>query len=221
MATVEALRIEIQQELVKAETNFNSHLANIKKRLDTQDNFDKDTQDTVAKLTERMGGFDTVSSNFATQVTVNDTALKKIQAEQTKGLEEMRTGLENLFSGSGIFTVLQNLVNNHEKTIKDLEDKMKAGSSFSSGDKHRRSILDFRSLSDVKMLEHGGGFLTWADSFRNVFEQLNNKSPSLINLLEKLIVEQVEQKKKDIGTSHVDAIFDLFRDKGERPDLEY
>ena len=120
-----------------------------------------------------------------------------------------------------MFTALQNLVNNHERTIKDLEDKMKAGSSFSSGDKQRRSILDFRSLSDVKMLEHGGGFLTWADSFRNVFEQFNRKSRSLINFLEKLIVEQVEQKVKDMGTTHVDAIFELFRDKGERPDLEH
>ena len=98
MATVEALRVEIQQELVKAETNFNSHLASLKERSDTQDNLDKDTQDTVAKLTVRMGGFDTASSNFATQVAVNDTALKKIQAEQTKGLEEMRSGLENIYS---------------------------------------------------------------------------------------------------------------------------
>ena len=130
MATVEALRVEIQQELVKAETNLNSHLASLKEMLDIQDNFDKDTQDTVARLTERMGGFDTASSNFAALVTVNDTALKKIQAEQTKGLEEMRSGLENIFSGSGIFTVLQNLVNNHEKTIKDLEDKMKTGIFF-------------------------------------------------------------------------------------------
>ena len=94
MATVEALRIEIQQKLVKAETNFNSHLANLKERLDTQDNFDKSTQDTVGDLSRRMAGFDTVSSNFATQVTENDAAFKKIQAEQTKGLEEMRFGLE-------------------------------------------------------------------------------------------------------------------------------
>ena len=192
MATVEALRVEIQQELVKAETTFNSHLANLEERLDTQDNFDKSTQDTVGDLSRRMAGFDTASSNFATQVTENDAALKKIQAEQTKGLEEMRSGLGNIFSGSGIFTALQNLVNNHEKTIKDLEDKMKAGSSFSSGDRHRRSILDFKALSDVKMLEHGGGFLTWADSFRNVFEQFNRKSRVLINCLEKLTVEQVE-----------------------------
>ena len=101
MATVEALRVEIQQELVRAETNFNSHLANLKERLDTQDSFDKDTQDIVAKLTERMGGFDTASSNFAAQVTVNDTALKTIQAEQTKGLEEMRSGLEKYIQWVG------------------------------------------------------------------------------------------------------------------------
>ena len=106
MATVEALRVEIQQELVKAETNFNSHLASLKERLDTQDNFDKDTQDTVAKLTERMGGFDTASSNFAAQVTVNDTALKTIQAEQTKGLEEMRSGLENIYSVGRVYLLL-------------------------------------------------------------------------------------------------------------------
>ena len=94
MATVEQLRIEIQQELLKAETNFNGHLANLKERLDTQDNFDKSTQDTVGDLSTRMAGFDTASTNFATQVSVNDAALKQIQAEQTKGLEEMRSGLE-------------------------------------------------------------------------------------------------------------------------------
>ena len=80
MATVEQLRVGIQQELVKAETNFTTRLASLKERLDTQDNFDKDTQDTVAKLTERMGVFDTASSTFATQVSVNDAALKKMQA---------------------------------------------------------------------------------------------------------------------------------------------
>ena len=66
MATVEQLRVEIQQELVKAETNFTTHLASLKERLDTQDNFDKDIQDTVAKLTERMGVFDTAASTLAT-----------------------------------------------------------------------------------------------------------------------------------------------------------
>ena len=130
MATVEQLRIDIQQELVKAEQHFTTHLTTLKERLDTQDNFDKDTQDTVAKLTERMGGFDTASSNFAAQVSVNDAALKRIQAAQTEATEQMRSDLEHIFSGSGIFTVLQNLVNNHERTIKDLEDKMKAGSFF-------------------------------------------------------------------------------------------
>ena len=34
-------------------------------------------------------------------------------------------------------------------------------------------------------------------------------------------MEQVEQKVKDMGTTHVDAISELFRDKGERPELEY
>ena len=34
-------------------------------------------------------------------------------------------------------------------------------------------------------------------------------------------MEQVEQKMKDLGTSHADAIFELFREKGERPELEY
>ena len=138
MATVEQLRIEIQQELLKAETNFNGHLANLKERLDTHDNFDKSTQDTVGDLSTRMAGFDTASTNFATQVSVNDAALKQIQAEQTKGLEEMRSSLENIFSGSGMFTALQNLVNTHENTIKDLEAKIKSGSSFSSGGRPSR-----------------------------------------------------------------------------------
>ena len=98
MATVEQLRAEIQQELLKAETNFNGHLANFIERLDTQDNFDKNTQDTVGDLSARMASYDTASSNFATHVTVNDAALRQIQAEQTKGLEEMRANLENIYS---------------------------------------------------------------------------------------------------------------------------
>ena len=34
-------------------------------------------------------------------------------------------------------------------------------------------------------------------------------------------MEQVEQKMKDIGSSHVDVMFELFREKGERSELEY
>ena len=217
MATVEALRVEIQQTLAEGEGKFEEfkknatlQLASLNDRITTQDNFDTDTQDTVAKLTERMGGFDIASSNFAAQVIHNDAALKKITDQQTKNLEEMRASLENIFNGSGMFTALQNLVNHHESTIKELEDKLKSSRDFTAGDKrpqYNRSILDFKALSDIKILDHGGGFLTWADTFRNVFEQFNRKSRPLINFLEKLTVEQVELKVKEDGSTQFEAIF--------------
>ena len=104
-----------------------------------------------------MASYDTASSNLATHVTVNDAALRQIQAEQTKGLEEMRSSLENIFSGSGMFTALQNLVNNHERSIKELEDKLKSGSAFTTGDRrtqYSRSVLDFKALSDIKTVSY-------------------------------------------------------------------
>ena len=210
MATVEALRAEIQQTLAEGELKFAEfkknatlQLATLESKVEGVDSFQNTTQDELNGLTGEMNNYDVASTDFANQ-------MKQIQAEQTQGLSDMRPGLDTIFSGSGAFTTLNNLVDYHSKTLKELEDKLKAGSSFASGDRqtqYRRSILDFKALSDVKMLEHGGGFLTWADSFRNVFEQFNRKSRSLINFLEKLIVEQVEQKVKDMGTTHVDAIF--------------
>ena len=101
MATVEALRVEIQQTLAEGEGKFEEfkknatlQLASLNDRITTQDNFDTDTQDTDAKLTERMGGFDIASSNFAAQVIANDAALKQITDQQTKNFEEMRASLE-------------------------------------------------------------------------------------------------------------------------------
>jgi len=126
----------------------------------------------------------------------------------------MRTGLDKIFSQSGAFATLSNLVEYHAKTLKELEEKLKSGSAFTTGDRrtqYSRSILDFKALSDIKMLDHGGGFLAWADTFRNVFEQFNRKSRPLINFLEKLSVEQVEQKMKDVGTTQFDAIVTLFQ----------
>ena len=153
MATVEALRAEIQQTLKDAETRFfdfqvnaNTQLAALEQRADVADG----TQDEGKELAKRMDNYDIASTNFANQ-------MNQVQAEQTQGLADMRSGLENIFSGSGAFTTLSNLVDYHSKTLKELEDKLKAGSSFASGDRqtqYRRSILDFKALSDVKMLEH-------------------------------------------------------------------
>ena len=157
MATVEALRAEIQQTLKDAETRFfdfqvnaNTQLAALEQRADVADG----TQDEAKDLKRRMDNYDTASTEFANQ-------MKQIQAEQTQGLADMRSGLDNIFSQSGAFATLSNLVEYHAKTLKELEEKLKSGSAFTTGDRrtpYSRSILDFKALSDIKMLDHGGGF---------------------------------------------------------------
>ena len=197
MATVEALRAEIQQTLTEAENKFEDfkknatlQLATLESKVEGVDSFQNTTQDELNGLTGRMNNYDVASTDFANQ-------MKQIQAEQTQGLADMRTGLDKIFSQSGAFATLSNLVEYHAKTIKELEEKLKSGSAFTTGDRrtpYSRSILDFKALSDIKMLDHGGGFLTWADTFRNVFEQLDKTSRPFINFFEKLTVGQVEQK---------------------------
>ena len=210
MATVEALRVEVQQTLAEGELKFEEfkknatlQLATLESKVDNVDTFQNTTGDEVNTLTGRMNEYDQVSTNFANQ-------MQAVQAEQTKGLTDMRAGLDKIFSQTGAFTTLSNLVEYHTKTIKELEDKLKSGGATTTGDRrtqHNRSILDFKALSDIKILEHGGGFLTWADTFRNVFEQYNRKSRTLINFLEKLTVEQVELKVKEDGSTQFEAIF--------------
>ena len=224
MATVEALRVEVQQTLAEGELKFEEfkrnatlQLATLESKVDNVDTFQNTTGDEVNTLTGRMNEYDQVSTNFANQ-------MQAVQAEQTKGLTDMRAGLDKIFSQTGAFTTLSNLVEYHTKTIKELEDKLKSGGATTTGDRrtqHNRSILDFKALSDIKILEHGGGFLTWADTFRNVFEQYNRKSRTLINFLEKLTVEQVELKVKEDGSTQFEAIFSIFDEKTDNPDLEH
>ena len=174
MATVEALRVEIQQTLAKGELEFEEfkttvtlQLATLDDKQTALDGFQNTTGDEVNTLTGRMDGFDVASTNFAEQ-------MQTIQAEQAKGLADMRAGLDQIFSQSGAFATLSNLVEYHAKTIKELEDKLKSSDTHTTGDRrvqYNRSILGFKALSDIKILDPGGGFLTWADTFRNVFEQ--------------------------------------------------
>ena len=135
----------------------------------------------------------------------------------------MRAGLDKIFSQTGAFTTLSNLVECHVKNTKEPEEKLKSGGA-TTGDRrtqHSRSILDFKALSDITMLDHGGGCLTRADTFRNVFEQFNRKSRPLINFLEKLTVEQVELKVKEDGSTQFETIFSIFEEKSDDPGLEH
>ena len=94
----------------------------------------------------------------------------------------------------GVFDHLQNSVMMQRKTMEDLEDNMKKmpGIPSSSPSSHKRSIFDFKALSDCKTLEHGGGFLTWADSFRNVMDQFNPAARDIMVFTESLKLEEVE-----------------------------
>ena len=157
MATVEALRAEIQQTLNAVDTRFfefqmnaKTQLAALENRADVADG----TADESKDLQRRMDNYDTASTEFARQ-------MKQIQEGQTQGLSNMRSGLDKIFSQSGAFATLSNLVEYHAKTLKELEEKLKSGSAFATGDRQthdRRSTLDFKALSDIKMLDHGGGF---------------------------------------------------------------
>ena len=161
MATVEALRAEIQQTLAEGELKFEEfkknatlQLATLESKVENVDGFQNTTGDEVNTLTGRMNNFDVASTNFANQ-------MQTIQAEQTQGLADMRAGLDKIFSQTGAFTTLSNLVEYHAKTIKELEEKLKSGGAFTTGDRraqHSRSMLDFKALSDIQMLDHGGGF---------------------------------------------------------------
>ena len=122
MATVEALRAEIQQTLTEAENKFEDfkknatlQLATLESKVEGVDSFQNTTQDELNGLTGRMNNYDVASTDFANQ-------MKQIQAEQTQGLADMRTGLDKIFSQSGAFTTLSNLVDYHSKTLKEFED---------------------------------------------------------------------------------------------------
>ena len=175
MATVEALRESIQQTLAEGEAQFEECKTTVTLQLSTLDDkqtaldgFQNTTGDEVNILTGRMDGYDVASTNFAEQ-------MQTIQAEQAKGLADMRAGLDKIFSQSGAFATLSNLVEYHAKTIKELEDKLKSSDTHTTGDRrvqYNRSILDFKALSDIKILDRGGGFLTWADTFEMFLNSL-------------------------------------------------
>ena len=83
----------------------------LESKVDNVDTFQNTTGDEVNTLTGRMNEYDLVSTNFANQ-------MQAVQAEQTKGLTDMRAGLDKIFSQTGAFTTLSNLVEYNTKTIK-------------------------------------------------------------------------------------------------------
>ena len=147
MATVEALRVEIQQTLAKGELEFEEfkqtvtlQLATLDDKQTALDGFQNTTRDEVNTLTGRMDGYDVASTNFAEQ-------MQTIQAEQAKGLADMRAGLDKIVSQTGAFTTLSNLVEYHVKTIKELEEKLKSGGAFTTGDRRAQHSTADRFLT--------------------------------------------------------------------------
>jgi len=75
MATVEALRAEIQQTLTEAENKFEDfkknatlQLATLESKVEGVDSFQNTTQDELNGLTGRMNNYDVASTDFANQM---------------------------------------------------------------------------------------------------------------------------------------------------------
>jgi len=129
---------------------------------------------------------------FQTSLAENDRRVKDVIVDNKAQVEELRAAIAGKVGQSdGLMANLQNSVADQRKTIEELEEKVKhiPSSSYSgspSSSSHKRSILDFKALSDCKTLEHGGGFLTWADSFRNVMDQFNPLAREMMVFIESL-----------------------------------
>ena len=100
-----------------------------------------------------------------------------------------------LGQSDAVFDNLQNSVRMQRKTMEDLEDQLNslpgAPPNPAPNTSHKRSIFDFKALSDCKTLDHGGGFLTWADSFRNVMDNCNPAAREIMVFAEGLKLDEV------------------------------
>ena len=115
-----------------------------------QDNVDLNTRhlavtDTVALLTQQLNA-------NASAVEDNDKRVKEV----------IVTVAGKLGQSDAVFDNLQNSVRMQRKTMEDLEDKLKrlpgTPTNPAPNTSHKRSILDFKALSECKTLDHGGGF---------------------------------------------------------------
>ena len=120
-----------------------------------------------------------VSTAVATLTAQLNANVGQVEDNDKRFKEVIVTVAGKLGQSDAVFDNPQNSVRMQRKTIEDLdlEEKMKkmpgAQSPAPSSSSHKRFIFDFQALSDCKTLEHGGGFLTWAGSFRNVVENFN------------------------------------------------
>ena len=163
-----------------------------------QDNVDLNTRllavtDTVALLTQQLNA-------NATAVEDNDKRVKTI----------IVTVAGKLGQSDAVFDNLQNSVRMQRKTMEDLEDKLKrlpgTPTNPAPNTSYKRYILDFKALSDCKTLDHGGGFLTWADSFRNVMDNFNPAAREIMVFAESLKLDEVEIMKKEENIDSFNAM---------------
>ena len=113
-----------------------------------QDNADLNTRllaatDTAALLTQQLNA-------NSTAVEDNDKRVKEI----------IVTVAGKLGQSDAIFDNLQNSLRTQRKTMEYLEDKLKmlpgTPTNPAPATSHKRSILDFKALSDCKTLDYGG-----------------------------------------------------------------
>ena len=173
-----------------------------------QDNVDLNTRllaatDTAALLTQQLNANGGAVEN-------NDTRVK----------EAIVTVAGKLGQSDAVFDNLQNSVRMQKKTMEDLEDKLKrlpgTPTNPAPNTSYKRSILDFKALSDCKTLDHGGGFLTWADSFRNVMDNFNLAAREIMVFAESLKLDEVEIMRKDDPFNAMGRLYEEKRPSGTR-----
>ena len=147
-----------------------------------QDNVDLNTRllevtAAVATLTQQLNA-------NARAVEDNDKRVKEV----------IVTVAGKLGQSDAVFDNLQNSVRMQRETMEDLEDKLTrlpgTPAYPATSSSYKRSILDFKAFSDCKTLDHGGGFLTWADSFRNVMDNFNPAAREIMVFAESLKLDE-------------------------------
>jgi len=170
----------------------------------------QDNVDLNARLLEVTAAVATLTQQLnanASAVEDNDKRVKEV----------IVTVAGKLGQSDAVFDNLQNSVRMQRKTMEDLEDKLKrlpgTPTNPAPTTSHKRPTLDFKALSDCKTLDHGGGFLTWADSFRNVMDNFNPAAREIMVFAEGLKLDEVEIMKKEEHIDSFNAMGRLYEEK--------
>jgi len=170
-----------------------------------QDNVDLNTR--LLEVTAAVATLTSQLNANASAVEDNDKRVKEV----------IVTVAGKLGQSDAVFDNLQNSVRMQRETMEDLEDKLKrlpgTPAHPAPNSSYKRSVLDFKALSDCKTLDHGGGFLTWADSFRNVMDNFNPAAREIMVFTESLKLDEVEIMKKEENIDSFNAIGRLYEEK--------